>query len=80
MAFERREPLGDQIGRRFKGADLVAINAAYVVFWGFGGITGPAVTGGAIEAWGFNAMPMVVAACCLLYLPLAIMRLIKGSR
>ena len=63
------------IGRRFKGADLVAVNAAFVVFWGLGAITGPAATGGAIELWGFNAMPMVVAVCCLLYLPLAIMRL-----
>ena len=66
------------IGRRFKGADLVAVNAAFVVFWGLGAITGPAVTGGAIEAWGLNAMPMVVAVCCLLYLPLAIIRLKSG--
>ncbi len=63
------------IGRRFKGADLVAVNAAFVVFWGLGAITGPAATGVAIELWGFTAMPMVVAVCCLLYLPLAIMRL-----
>lgn len=67
------------IGRRFKGADLVAVNAAFVVFWGLGAITGPAATGGAIELWGFNAMPMVVAVCCLLYLPLAIMRLMGSS-
>ena len=67
------------IGRRFKGADLVAVNAAYVVLWGFGAIIGPAVTGGAIESWGFNAMPMVVAVCCLLYLPLAITRLLRGG-
>ena len=67
------------IGRRFKGADLVAVNAAYVVLWGFGAIIGPAVTGGAIESWGFNAMPLVVAVCCLLYLPLAITRLMRGS-
>ncbi len=63
------------IGRRFKGADLVAINAVFVVFWGLGATTGPAATGGAIELWGLNAMPMVVVVCCLLYLPLAIMRL-----
>ena len=67
------------IGRRFKGAELVAVNAAFVVFWGLGAITGPAATGGAIELWGFNAMPMVVAVCCLLYLPLAIMRLMGSS-
>ncbi len=67
------------IGRRFRGADLVAVNAAFVVFWGLGAITGPAATGGAIEAWGFNAMPLVVAVCCLLYLPLAITRLMRGG-
>ena len=67
------------IGRRFKGADLVAVNAAYVVLWGFGAIIGPAVTGGAIEAWGFNAMPLVVVVMCLLYLPLAITRLLRGG-
>jgi MFS family permease len=66
------------MGRRYKGAELVAINAAFVVFWGLGAITGPAITGGAIEVWSFNAMPVVVAVCCLLYLPLAIIRLRSG--
>ena len=67
------------IGRRFKGADLVAVNAAFVVFWGLGAITGPAATGGAMEVWGINAMPMVVVVCCLLYLLLAISRLMRGA-
>ncbi len=67
------------IGRRFKGADLVAINAAFVVFWGLGAITGPAATGGAMEVWGLDAMPMVVVVCCLLYLLLAISRLMRGA-
>lgn len=67
------------IGRRFKGADLVAVNAAFIVFWGLGAITGPAATGGAMEVWGFNAMPMVVVVFCLLYLPLAISRLRRGG-
>ena len=67
------------IGRRFKGADLVAVNAAFVVFWGLGAITGPAATGGAMEVWGINAMPMVVVVCCLLYLLLAISRLMRSA-
>ena len=67
------------IGRRFKGADLVAINAAFVVFWGLGAIAGPAATGGAMEAWGINAMPVVVVVCCVLYLALAIIRLARSS-
>ena len=67
------------IGRRFRGADLVAINAAFVVFWGLGAITGPAATGSAMEAWGINAMPLVVVVCCALYLPLAIIRLMRSG-
>ena len=67
------------IGRRFRGADLVAVNAAFVVFWGLGAIAGPAATGSAMEAWGLNAMPMVVVVCCAAYLPLAIIRLMRGG-
>ena len=67
------------IGRRFRGADLVAVNAAFVVLWGFGSIAGPATTGAAIDAWGFDAMPAVVVAGCLLYLPLAVVRLLRGG-
>ena len=68
------------IGRRFRGADLVAVNAAFVVLWGFGSMSGPAMTGAAIDAWGLDAMPAVVVAGCLLYLPLAIYRLLRGGR
>jgi MFS family permease len=66
------------IGRRFKGADLVAVNAAFVVFWSLGAIAGPATTGIAIDAWTMDAMPAVVVAACLLYLLLSIARLLKG--
>lgn len=68
------------IGRRFRGADLVAVNAMFVLMWGIGAVGGPAVTGGAMDAFGLNAMPVVVVIVCLLYLPLAILRLIKGGR
>ena len=68
------------IGRRFRGADLVAVNAAFVLMWGLGAVGGPATTGAAMEAFGLNAMPAVVVIGCLLYLPLAILRLIKGGR
>ena len=67
------------MGRRFKGADLVAVNAAFVVFWALGSIVGPAVTGVAIDATTVDAMPVVVVAACLLYLPLAIARMIKAG-
>ena len=67
------------MGRRFKGADLVAVNAAFVVFWALGSIVGPAVTGVAIDATTVDAMPVVVVVACLLYLPLAIARMIKAG-
>jgi MFS family permease len=67
------------MGRRFKGADLVAVNAAFVGFWALGSIAGPATTGIAIDASTVDAMPVVVVAACLLYLPLAIIRMIKGA-
>lgn len=67
------------IGRRFKGADLVAANAAFVVFWALGSVAGPATTGAAIDAWTVDAMPAVVVAACLLYLPLSIARLLKAG-
>jgi MFS family permease len=67
------------IGRRFKGADLVAVNAAFVVFWAAGSIAGPATTGIAIDATNVDAMPVVVVTACLLYLPLAIIRMIKAG-
>ncbi len=68
------------IGRRFRGADLVAVNAVFVLMWGIGAVGGPATTGAAMDAFGLNAMPAVVVIGCLLYLPLAIVRLIKGGR
>ena len=68
------------IGRRFRGADLVAVNAVFVLMWGIGAVGGPAITGAAMDAFGLNAMPAVVVIACLLYLPLAILRLIKGGR
>lgn len=67
------------MGRRFKGADLVAVNAAFVVFWALGSMVGPAVTGVAIDATTVDAMPVVVVVACLLYLPLAIARMIKAG-
>ena len=40
------------MGQRFRGADLAAVNAAFIVLWGIGGICGPTLAGGAMDMWG----------------------------
>lgn len=39
-------------GDRFKGGDLVAVNAAMIVAYGTGALLGPALGGAAMDAWG----------------------------
>jgi MFS family permease len=62
------------MGQRFRGADLAAVNAAFVVLWGVGGIGGPALTGTAMDLFGPGALPAVVAASCILFLPVPVVR------
>jgi len=38
-------------GDRFRGADLVAVNAAMIMAYGFGGLIGPALGGAAMDLW-----------------------------
>jgi MFS family permease len=38
-------------GDRFRGADLVAVNAAMIVAYGLGGLVGPALGGAAMDIW-----------------------------
>jgi MFS family permease len=66
------------MGRRFRGPDLAGINAAYVLLWGMGGIAGPSIVGGAMEAWGPVGLPATVVVSCLLFLPLALWRYFYG--
>jgi MFS family permease len=49
-------------GDAFKGGDLIAVSAAFSAMWGVGGLIGPSVAGVAIDAFGINAMPVVLAA------------------
>jgi MFS family permease len=48
-------------GDAFKGADLIACSAAFSAMWGVGGLIGPSVAGASIDAFGINAMPIVLA-------------------
>jgi MFS family permease len=64
-------------GDTFKGADLIAVSAAFSAMWGFGGLIGPPLAGAAIDAFGINAMPVVLA---LFYVMLLIGLALNGGR
>ena len=48
------------VGDVFKGPDVVAGAAGVAAMWGFGGLVGPPVAGAAIDAFGFNALPITI--------------------
>ncbi len=50
------------MGDTFKGPDVIAGSAAFAAMWGVGGLLGPPIAGGAIDAFGINAMPVTLAA------------------
>ena len=50
------------MGDSFKGPDVIAGSAAFAAMWGMGGLIGPPVAGAAIDAFGINAMPVVLAS------------------
>jgi drug/metabolite transporter (DMT)-like permease/predicted MFS family arabinose efflux permease len=50
------------MGDAFKGPDVVAGSAAFAAMWGVGGLIGPPIAGGAIDAFGINALPFTLAA------------------
>lgn len=56
------------MGDTFKGADLVAGSAAFSAMWGVGGLVGPPIAGAAIDAFGVNSMPLLLAGFYVLLL------------
>jgi MFS family permease len=56
------------MGDTFKGADLIAGSAAFSAMWGVGGLVGPPIAGAAIDAFGVNSMPLLLAAFYVLLL------------
>ena len=49
------------MGDNFKGPDLISGSAAFAAMWGIGGLFGPPIAGTAIDAFGINAMPVILA-------------------
>lgn len=64
-----------EIGERFGGAQLVAMNAATGVAWGSGGLIGVPLAGAAMERLSAEALPMMF---CLIYAALALAAWLRG--
>jgi MFS family permease len=56
------------IGARFKGAEMLSAAAGVSMLWGVGGLIAPPVAGFAIDQFGVNAMPVILAVIFLLLL------------
>jgi MFS family permease len=56
------------MGARFRGADLIGVNASFVFLWGIGDVIGPFITGGAMDVVGPDGMPAVGALFCGVFL------------
>jgi len=53
------------MGERFAPANLAAANAAFIMMYELGSMTGPVVVGGAIDLWSRFGLPVVVAVAAL---------------
>lgn len=62
------------LGTRYRGAELAGAYAATGILHGIGMIAGPVLAGYAAAAWSPAAIPPAVALCCLLYLPVTLIR------
>ena len=68
------------MGDRFKGAELVGINATFMFAWGLGLVIGPAIGGSAIDTLGPDGMPTVSAGLCGVFLALVVWRIRSSAR
>lgn len=55
-----------RLGERFKGAALVAGNAAFAAMWGAGGLVGTPVIGAAMQLWGPVGLSIVLTSLFIL--------------
>ena len=68
------------IGTRFKGTDLIGINASFIFLWGLGDVIGPAFSGGAMWAMGPDGMPLVGVVFSALFLAFVLHRIRTQGR
>jgi MFS family permease len=63
------------MGERFSGASLLAGNAAFAMMWGVGGLFGPPLGGGSMQALGPVGLPLALGAIwAIFFLSLAARR------
>ena len=55
------------IGMRFRGRELVTANISIGILWGIGSLTGPSITGVAMDIWDPQGFPYVFIAAGLLF-------------
>jgi predicted MFS family arabinose efflux permease len=55
-------------GERFRGAALVAANAALIMSYGIGALIGPVLGGAAMDLWNPQGLPAVLALVFALFL------------
>ena len=68
------------LGQRFRGADLVAASAVIVSMYSMGTLSGPIITGAAMDAWDVSAFPIVAALVCLTYAAIVASRRLASGR
>ncbi|MDX1608937.1 MAG: MFS transporter [Halofilum sp. (in: g-proteobacteria)] len=67
-----------ELGQRFRGARLLAGNAAFGIAWGAGGIIGPATTGALIGGFGTAALPAVFTTIFATLAALSLVRFVRS--
>ncbi|MEM1198388.1 MAG: MFS transporter [Pseudomonadota bacterium] len=67
-------------GERFKGSALIAGASAFAAMWGAGGIISPPSVGYAMELYGPNALPAVMAVAYVLLAVFILFRISQGRR
>lgn len=68
------------LGQRFRGADLAAASVLFTGMWGAGTMLGPAIVGAGMDTLGDTAMPYLIAAIYVVYLPVFFMGWESRSR
>ena len=66
------------LSSRFRDADLVSANAAFVMLYSVGQMTGPPLIGAGIDLTGVWGLPVVMASLLALYAGIVIARIARG--